>query len=99
VEARRGGAEQDQAAAARPPLCRPLRLAGDKRHSYPRVRAWLRRHGVKAVIPRRKRQRPSDGPGRLDREAYRRRSAVERRVGWLKGCRAVGTRFDKPSVN
>lgn len=31
----------------------------------------------------------------LDRRAYRRRSAVERCVGWLKECRRVGTRFDR----
>jgi transposase len=36
---------------------------------------------------------------RFDREAYRRRSVVERCVGWLKGCRAVATRFDKLAVN
>ncbi|MBY0457115.1 MAG: transposase, partial [Gemmataceae bacterium] len=26
--------------------CRPVRLAGDKGYSYPRVRGWLRRHGI-----------------------------------------------------
>jgi transposase len=36
-----------------------------------------------------------DGDLGLDRRAYRRRSAVERYVGWLKECRRVGTRFDK----
>jgi transposase len=81
------------------PLCRPVRLAGDKGYSYPRVRRWLRRHGIKAVIPRRKDQRPADGRHRFDRGAYRRRNVVERCVGWLKGCRAVATRFDTLAVN
>jgi transposase len=81
------------------PLCRPLRLAGDKGYSYPRVRAWLRRHGIKAVIPRRKDQWPGDGRVRFDRVAYRRRAEVEQCVGWLKECRAVATRFDKLAVN
>jgi transposase len=81
------------------PLCRPLRLAGDKGYSYPRVRDWLRRHGVKAVIPRRKDQRPDDGRVKFDKGAYRRRAVVEQCVGWLKECRAVGTRFDKLAVN
>ena len=36
---------------------------------------------------------------RFDREMYKRRSAVERCVGWLKECRAVATRFDKLGVN
>lgn len=81
------------------PRCRPLVLAGDKGYSYPRIRAWLRRHKIRAVIPRRKDQQPDDGRIRFDRETYRRRSVVEQAVGWLKECRAVGTRFDKLAVN
>ena len=81
------------------PRCRPVKLAGDKGYSYPRVRAWLRRRGIRAVIPRRKDQRPDDGRVKFDREAYRRRAVVEQCVGWLKECRAVATRFDKLAVN
>ena len=51
------------------------------------------------MIPRRRDQRPGDGRARLDREMYKRRSALERCVGWLKECRAVATRFDKLAVN
>jgi transposase len=36
---------------------------------------------------------------RPDPAAYRKRNAAERCVGWLKGCRSVGTRFDKLAVN
>lgn len=32
-------------------------------------------------------------------EAYRRRAVVEQGVGWLKECRAVGTRYGKLAVN
>jgi transposase len=81
------------------PRCRPVALAGDKGYSYPRVRAWLRRHGIRAVIPRRKDQRPDDGRVKFDRATYRRRAVVEQCVGWLKECRAVATRFDKLAVN
>ena len=81
------------------PRCRPVKLAGDKGYSYPRIRRWLRRHGIKAVIPRRKDQRPDDGRVRFDRDTYRRRAVVEQCVGWLKECRAVATRFDKLAVN
>jgi transposase len=76
-----------------------VKLAGDKGYSYPRIRRWLRRHGIRAVIPRRKDQRPDDGRVKFDREAYRRRAVVEQCVGWLKENRAVGTRFDKPAAN
>jgi transposase len=81
------------------PRCRPVRLAGDKGYSYPRIRRWLRGYGIKDVIARRKDQKPDDGRHRFDREAYRRRAVVEQCVGWLKECRAVGTRFDKLAVN
>jgi transposase len=36
---------------------------------------------------------------RFDRAAYRRRSVVEQCVGWLKGCRAVATQYDKLAVD
>ena len=81
------------------PTCRPLKLAGDKGYSYPRVRRWLARHGIKAVIPRRKDQRPDEKRVRFDKDAYKRRSVVEQCMGWLKECRAVATRFDKLAVN
>jgi len=81
------------------PRCRPLKLAGDKGYSYGRVRRWLRRHKIKAVIPRRKDQRPGDGRVRFDRDAYKRRAVVEQCVGWLKESRALATRFDKLAVN
>jgi transposase len=81
------------------PRCRPVRLAGDKGYSYPRIRRWLRRHGIKAVIPRRKDQRPDDKRVKFDREAYRRRAVVEQCVGWLKESRALATRYDKLAVS
>jgi transposase len=51
------------------------------------------------VIPYRKDQNPDDGRHRFDRQTYRRRAVIEQCVGWLKECRAVGTRFDKRAVN
>ncbi len=63
------------------------------------TRCWLARHVIKAVIPRRKDQRPDDKRMRFDKEAYRRRSVVERCIGWLKESRAVATRFDKLAMN
>ncbi|WZP01020.1 hypothetical protein EP7_001922 [Isosphaeraceae bacterium EP7] len=62
---------------------RHVAQAGDKAHSYPRIRRWRARHGVRAVIPRRSAQRRGDRRERFDVEAYRRRSVVEQFVGWL----------------
>jgi transposase len=81
------------------PRCRPVKLAGDKGYSYPRIRRWLRRHGIRAVIPRRSDQRPDDGRVKFDKEAYKGRAVVEQCVGWLKESRALATRFDKLAVN
>ena len=80
------------------PRRRPGAVAGDKGYSYPHIRAWLRRHGVRAVIPRRSNQRPDDGRHRFDKALYRKRAAVEQCAGWVKENRAVGTRFDKLAV-
>ena len=81
------------------PRRRPKAVAGDKGYSHPHVRTWLRRRGIKAVIPRRKDPRPDDRRHRFDKVLYRKRAAVEQCVGWLKENRAVGTRFDKLAVN
>lgn len=85
----------------RPPRWRgwPLKAAGDKGYSYPRVRRWLERRGVEAVIPQRRDQVEREGRLPLDKRAYRRRTRVENSVGWLKENRRVGTRYDKLAVN
>jgi transposase len=79
------------------PRKRPRRVAGDKGYSYPRVRDWLRAHGIRPVIPHRSNQ--SSGRRNFDKDAYRRRSVIEQCVGWLKECRRIGTRFEKLAIN
>ena len=86
------------------PRRRPTALAGDKGYSYPTIRAWLRRHRVRAVIPERADQvRLRERRGRrapaFDRVAYRRRSAIECTVGALKEARAVATRYEKLAIH
>lgn len=80
---------------------RPDRLAGDKGYSFPRIRQWLRDHGIEAVIPQRDDQRAAHHgfPLKFDKEAYRKRSIVEQCIGWLKECRRIGTRFEKLAIN
>jgi transposase len=70
---------------------RPKAVAGDKGYSYPRIRRWLARRGIEAVIPSRSNQ-PSV---RLNKRKYRGRNVVERCIGWLKWCRRVATRYEK----
>jgi Transposase DDE domain. len=86
------------------PRKRPKRLAGDKGYSTQAIRAWCRKHRVRAVIPERRdqieqrRRRPGRRPV-FDREQYRRRNIVERAVGWLKNLRRIATRSEKLAVH
>jgi transposase len=80
---------------------RPGCVAGDKGYSYPRIRAWLRRHGVKAVIPQWSDQQAHHRgrPLKFDKEVYKKRSVIECCIGWLKESRRIGTRFEKLALN
>ena len=70
---------------------RPNAVAGDKAYSYPRIRGWLSKRAIEAVIPNR-----SNQPAvRVNKRKYRGRNVVERCIGWLKWCRRVATRYEK----
>lgn len=79
---------------------RPKRLIADRGYDAKRIRAWLRRRRIRAVIPERrlaagKKRRRRGRPPVLERDQYRRRNAIERLVGWLKEHRSLATRYDK----
>jgi len=80
---------------------RPGRIVGDKGYDVPRVRAYLRRRRIRAVIPEKAKPhgRKRGRPPRFDREAYRRRNVVERAIGFLKHARRIATRYEKTAVN
>lgn len=71
---------------------RPARIAGDRAYSSKTNRALARARRIGTVIPSRKNEKTQC---KLDQQAYRRRNAIERCVGWLKGFRRVGTRHEK----
>ncbi len=77
------------------PRLRPRRVAGDKGYSSRRIRRYLRRRRIGAVIARQKRERRT----RFDKAAYRKRNVVERLVARLKQFRRVATRYEKRAVN
>jgi transposase len=82
------------------PRARPARLVGDRSYSYPTVRRLLARRHIRAVIPRRRDQRPGDRRhGSFDREAYHGRNRVERLVNRLKQYRRVATRYEKRAAH
>jgi transposase len=82
------------------PRARPGQLVGDKGYSCPPVRRVLARRGIRAVLPRRRDQRPGDRRHRpFDRAAYRERNRVERLINRLKQCRRVATRYEKRAAH
>lgn len=64
------------------------------------VRRLLRRDGIRAVIPRRRDQRPGDGRHRpFDWTAYRERDRVERLINRIKQYRRIATRYEKRAAH
>lgn len=67
----------------------------DRAYTVQRIRHWLRRHRITAVIPPKK-HRGKLRPGRpvsYNADHYRGGNVVERCVGWFKECRALATRL------
>jgi transposase len=83
----------------RPKKGLPLRLAGDKAYTAGKIRRWLRRRSIMALIPTRGRKDPVLPWTRLHRHYYRGRNVVERCVGKLKEFRRLATRYEKLAVN
>jgi transposase len=77
----------------------PIAPAGpriERSYSHPSVRRALARRGVRAVVPRRRDQRPGDGHHTpLDRATYRERNRIERLIERLKQHRRVATRSER----
>ena len=85
-----GGAVQ-RAGRGRPKR-RPQRVVGDKGYSYPHIRRYLRRRGIRITIPGRKEQHRG---GSFDKANYKTRNVVERMIRRLKNYRRLATRYDK----
>ena len=85
------------------PRTRPDVVAADKAYSSRANRAYLRRRGIKAVIPeksdqaanRKKRGSTGGRPVSFDAEQYRDRNTVERCINKIKAWRGLATRYDK----
>ncbi len=78
------------------PKRRPKRLMGDKAYSSRAIRQYLRHHGIRLTIPR-KRGEHRTGP--FDRRLYRQRNKIERLINRLKQFRRIATRYEKRAAN
>ena len=88
------------------PRTRPGQAMADKAYSSAANRAYLRKRGIKAIIPvkedqnkhRRARGRAGGRPPAVDAGRCKERNTVERCFSKLKQFRAVATRYDKREV-
>lgn len=82
-------------ASGRPRL-RPHRVGADKGYSSGKIRAYLRRRGIRITIPRKENERHR---GKFDKALYRQRNWVERCFNRLKQFRRIATRYEKKAEN
>lgn len=75
---------------------RPDAIAGDKGYGSPTVRHYLKRRGIRVVLPTKSDEVPDPG---FDHVAYRERNVVERLINRLKQHRRIATRYEKRAAN
>jgi transposase len=78
------------------PKSRPHRIVGDKGYSSDKLRAFLKRRGIRYTIPRKSNE---DRGGSFNKEIYRQRNRVERLINRLKQFRRIATRYEKRAAN
>lgn len=78
------------------PRLRPHRVGADKGYSSGKIRAYLRRRGIRITIPRKDNERHR---GKFDKALYRQRNWVERCFNRLKQFRRIATRYEKKAEN
>ena len=78
------------------PRIKPRRVCGDKGYSSRRIRAYLRRRGIRYTIPRKTNERRT---GPFNRALYRQRNLAERAFNRLKQFRRIAARYEKKAEN
>jgi transposase len=85
------------------PRTTPDSASADKAYGNRRTRRYLRRRGIRHVIPEKtdqamyrvRRGRAGGRPPGFDKDRYKKRNTVGRAINKLKNYRAVATRYDK----
>jgi transposase len=78
------------------PKQRPHRIVADKGYSSRKIRAYLRRRGIRHTIPHKANEHRT---GPFNRALYRSRNIVERLINRLKQYRRIATRYEKRAEN
>jgi transposase len=74
------------------PKHRPHRIMGDKGYSSRRIRRYVRQHGIRITIPRKRNERRT---GPFERTLYHLRNHIERLINRCKQVRRLATRDEK----
>lgn len=83
---------------------RPKEIVADKAYNGDRVRQYLKRRGIQAMIPEKSlpkgHKRRKKGPHyRFNKQTYKERNVIERLINHLKEMRRLATRFEKLAVS
>jgi transposase len=78
------------------PRIRPDRVAGETGYSRPKIRWYLKKRRIGAVILTKANEVPNTT---FDLDAYRERDIIERLINRLKQWRRIATRYEKRAVN
>lgn len=82
---------------------RPEEIVADKAYNGDRVRHYLKKRGIPAMIPEKSlpqgHKRRKKGPHyRFNEQTYKERNVIERLINHLKEMRRLATRFEKLAV-
>lgn len=82
------------------PRTRPAVLVADRGYDAGSIRRYLRRRGIRAMIPERRpgkgrKRRRRGRPPLFDEKLYAKRNMIERLIGWIKECRRLATCYEK----
>lgn len=79
---------------------RPDAVLADKGYSSRKIRKYLKRRGIKVVIPYKSNEKACrDCRCKVDFQQYKDRNVVERCFGFLKEFRRIATRSEKTARN
>lgn len=84
------------------PINRLSKVTADAMYDTAKIRKYNRRRGIKSNIPVNKRNRKKkkkERPIKVDREEYKKKSAIERFFSWIESCKKVFPRYESKEIS